>query len=62
MKCKILNIYNSDVIEFNADYVCLHSGIRVLWIYANKRKVTVTLLDEHYEVTLDKNTIHIKRR
>jgi len=66
MKYRIRNIYNSNVVELNAVYVSIHSGILVGWIItdiiSSEIVTTLTLSDEHYKVSLDGDTIYIKRR
>lgn len=62
MEYTIRNIYNQDVIKFDGDYVKLHSGIEVAWISTNDNITTITLLVEHYRVSItNEKVIDIKR-
>lgn len=57
MEYRIINIYSSQgvTVNYDVDYVILHSGINVLWIYANKDKITIMLSDKYYHVYLKAN-------
>ena len=63
MEYRIRNIYSSDgvTVNYDVDYVILHSGVGVLWIHTDKDKTTIMLSDKYYHVYLINNDLHIRR-